>query len=569
MKKTRLIYLLITAATTSICCAGCAPFAPQLESIGVTKYPDKLTYVEGDYFKTDGMEVKAFYTDNTFSTITDYTYSPSGTLTTNDVRVTVSYKDKNAFVPILVEKNNKEVSRIEITKQPTKTTYFVGQKFDPTGMEVTAYYTDNTNSVVTDYQYTPSGALTLIDENITIGYKGKSANLPITVQKSEERIQTGIEIVTKPTKLNYIVGECFDPTGMVVKETFSDGTGNIITNYTYSPTGALTLNDTKVTVTSGEFHDFVTINVTKSDVTLTEIKVTTQPSKTSYYVGDSFSTNGMVVTAYYSDGSSKAITDYTVDPSTNLQKTNTYVTVSYQGKTATVNITVSEKSGDDYYAGINADSSTLLNDLNKLNSSKRKSTVGYKNMLNNPQQGFYVTDPGDGPNTITTFYSGKSNNGTGGLNREHVWPNSRGGSAVEADIHMPRPTLNAENGSRGNSFYVEGKCKSSGGWDPAMEDFGLESYRGDSARIIFYCAIASTSLTLVDLEDDSTGNKTMGKLSDLLRWNLKYPVLDRELIRNDGAQSLQGNRNPFIDHPEYACKIWGTKNSETRKICGM
>ena len=134
---------------------------------------------------------------------------------------------------------------------------------------------------------------------------------------------------------------------------------------------------------------------------------------------------------------------------------------------------------------------------------------------------------------------------------------------------MPRPTLNAENGSRGNSFYVEGKKSPTSGWDPAMESFGKESYRGDSARIIFYCCIADTALTLVDLEDDATSNNTMGKLSDLLKWNLKYPVLEREQVRNEGAETLQGNRNPFIDHPEYACRIWGSTNSTTRQICGM
>ena len=111
------------------------------------------------------------------------------------------------------------------------------------------------------------------------------------------------------------------------------------------------------------------------------------------------------------------------------------------------------------------------------------------------------------------------------------------------------------------------KKSSSGGWDPAMESFGDETYRGDSARIIFYAAMAVPSFKLVDLENDSTGNKSMGKLSDLLKWNLEYPVLQREKTRNEGAESLQGNRNPFIDHPEYACKIWGDTNASTREIC--
>ncbi len=225
-----------------------------------------------------------------------------------------------------------------------------------------------------------------------------------------------------------------------------------------------------------------------------------------------------------------------------------------------------------YYASITdtMTGSTLLTALQSLNSKKRTKTVGYKNMGD-----YYKQTDGDPKNSgnLLVFYSGKSSafNGSfsGNINREHVWPNSRGGSVVEGDIHMPRPTLTNENGSRGNSFYVEGKKASSGGWDPAMESFGVAKYRGISARIIFYCVAASSQLSLVDTNDDSTGNKTMGKLSDLLKWNLAYTIDATEVQRNDAAQGIQGNRNPFIDHPEYACKIWGNYNTATKTMCGI
>ena len=247
-------------------------------------------------------------------------------------------------------------------------------------------------------------------------------------------------------------------------------------------------------------------------------------------------------------------------------------TVPTSGDTPT---TVAPTSVDpsDYYASIDSSLSgqSLTNALNALNNTKRVFQVGYDEMMNKPAQGFYVTDPGASGDkySITSFYSGTERKGTSGMNREHVWPNSRGGNLVEDDIHMIRPTITAENGSRGNSFFVEGKKTEHDGWDPAMESFGDATYRGDSARIVFYAAIAATSLTLIDEETDATSNNTMGKLSDLLKWNLNYPVTDRERIRNEGAQSLQGNRNPFIDHPEYAFKIWGSYNSATRQICGM
>ena len=219
-----------------------------------------------------------------------------------------------------------------------------------------------------------------------------------------------------------------------------------------------------------------------------------------------------------------------------------------------------------YYNSVNFDSSNLLGELQKLNSQKRTSTVGYQPM----RYKFSVTDyDPNNKNNILSFYSGKSISSVwdsgATWNREHVWPNSHGGNLVEGDIHVIRPTSTKDNSNRGNSFYVEGKAHGENGWDPKAAGLN-EQYRGQAARIIFYCCVASSSLKIVDQEVSSSSN-TMGKLSDLLRWNLQYGVAQTELNRNNGAQSLQGNRNPFIDNPGLACSIWGNTNAETKKIC--
>lgn len=226
-----------------------------------------------------------------------------------------------------------------------------------------------------------------------------------------------------------------------------------------------------------------------------------------------------------------------------------------------------------YYSSIDQYDSenTLKTKLNTLNSSKRRRLIPYNNM---PSY-FSQTDPGSSSGKVMSFYSGKSAYYSGNMNKEHVWPFSRlnttgerGDTDIEKDMQMIRPTLTSENANRGNSFFVEGMKDKTNGWDPAMENFGDETYRGDSARIIFYCAIADLDLTLSDATREGTYLHSMGKLSDLLRWNLEYPVKNREKTRNEAVESLQGHRNPFIDHPEYACRIWGNFNDETKRICG-
>jgi len=159
------------------------------------------------------------------------------------------------------------------------------------------------------------------------------------------------------------------------------------------------------------------------------------------------------------------------------------------------------------------------------------------------------------------------------MNKEHVWPSSRGGQAIEGDPHMVRPTLTSDNSGRGNDFYNQSPTS----YDPA--ELGAPQYRGIAARIIFYCAVQEyNNLTLVDKTTDSTIDRkhgTMGKLSTLLKWNLEYPVDDTEILRNEvlsGERSVNGksfnfNRNPFIDNRAFACRIWGNTNAETRSVC--
>ena len=235
-----------------------------------------------------------------------------------------------------------------------------------------------------------------------------------------------------------------------------------------------------------------------------------------------------------------------------------------------------------YYQPITSDleGSALKTALHNLNDSKRTQTMGYDALKT---LGKYTEQDWTGSANVSGkmfgFYDNAliadewDNQAT--WNREHVWPNSLGGGSVDGDMHMTRPASVSINSSRGNKYYGSG----SSNYDPGGTGLN-EYYRGVAARIIFYCAIANTSLNIVDQNSQSTSN-TMGKLSDLLQWNLTYApdtssnaalALRIEQNRNKVIYSrsgLQGNRNPFIDHPEYACKIWGTTNSTTRSICGL
>ena len=223
-----------------------------LEKIEITTNPNKTAYEEGEKFDKTGMVVTAIYSDSSKETVTDYAYTPTGSLTKNDTKITITYKDKTATVTITVKEKTppvveKTLERIEVTTNPNKTAYEEGEKFDKTGMVVTAVYSDNSRETVTDYTYASTGSLTANDKRVIITYKGKTTTISISVKKIEKVLER-LEITAPPSKTTYKEGEKFDSTGMVVTAIYSDGTREIITNYNCFPVVELTTSNDKITV---------------------------------------------------------------------------------------------------------------------------------------------------------------------------------------------------------------------------------------------------------------------------------------------------------------------------------
>ena len=202
-----------------------------------------------------------------------------------------------------------------------------------------------------------------------------------------------------------------------------------------------------------------------------------------------------------------------------------------------------------------------------------------------------------------SYAKGSDRAGTGSgatYNREHSWPNSLGfGSrtgdrglpnAPYTDTHMLYLTDTGYNADRGNKPYANCGSQANCGERPTEANNGQgggsgqfpgnsnwvdhqsfqvwEARRGDMARAVMYMAIryeggrdVHTQQSEPDLEltDDrsrivaTSGSPAyMGLLSTLLDWHQADPPDAAERVRNEVIFSFQGNRNPFIDHPEWA-----------------
>ena len=305
----------------------------EIKSIEITSNPDKTEYIEGQKVDTTGMVVMATYSDNTTSEISDYEIDLKDELKTSDEKVIVTYGGKSTEFDITVKENT--VTKIEITKQPTKTEYIEGQNFEATGMIVKATYLDGTEKEITDYTIENGNELGKDVTEVEVKFGKFSAFVPVTVS---ENILVSIEVTTPPIKTEYIEGQTFDKTGMVVTGTLLDGSSVLISGYSVSE-NKLSTDDTKIEVVFKEKITYVNIVVKKNIVT--KIEVTKQPIKTEYIEGQTFDKTGMVVKATYLDGTENTITDYTIN-NTTLKADDEEIEVEFEGVKTSVKINVTK-----------------------------------------------------------------------------------------------------------------------------------------------------------------------------------------------------------------------------------
>lgn len=168
-------------------------------------------------------------------------------------------------------------------------------------------------------------------------------------------------------------------------------------------------------------------------------------------------------------------------------------------------------------------------------------------------------------------------------NREHSFPKSWWGGDLESiqfsDIHFLIPVDKEVNSMRLNYPYgdtddviLESENGSKLGFS-GLEEYKekvfepIDEYKGDLARMHFYVATRYEKFAAAWKSRDSRGQAVLAGtrypffedwyLRTLLKWHEQDPVSQKEIDRNNAIFSIQRNRNPFIDHPEYVAYVWG------------
>ncbi|KZN77556.1 ExeM/NucH family extracellular endonuclease [Pseudoalteromonas luteoviolacea] len=183
----------------------------------------------------------------------------------------------------------------------------------------------------------------------------------------------------------------------------------------------------------------------------------------------------------------------------------------------------------------------------------------------------YTDEDPNNPNNVLLFYTGKSQSkdtnggGTTDWNREHSWPKSHGFPSESqygyTDIHHLRPTNVQVNSTRSSKDYDDGGNpvgNAPGNFTDSDSFEPRDAVKGDAARMMFYMAVRydGTDGNMPDLElvnnISASSSPTLGVLCNLMDWHREDTVDPLELDRHQRIVEQQGNRNPFIDNPEFA-----------------
>lgn len=325
-------------------------------ALAVTAMPEKLTYTEfTEELDVTGGQIKVYWSDGTSQVmdmtremVTGFDNTRTGTQT-----LTVTYGQVSATFQ--VEVVAKTAQSISVTRLPDKLTYLTTyEELDVTGGEITVTYADGTpakvipmtREMVTGFDNTQLGPQTL-----TVTYAGAETTYEIELERA------ALTLTQFPRKLTYIADyEDLDVTGGKLQIAYQDGTileeipmtPEMVTGFDNTRLGPQTLT---VTCAGGK----TTYEVEIVAATLSRISVSQLPEQTVYLWNvDSLNLEGATIKLYFNNNTSSEI-PITADMVTGFDNTREGIqtlTVTYQGKTATFQVTVKKNNTTQFASGL-------------------------------------------------------------------------------------------------------------------------------------------------------------------------------------------------------------------------
>ena len=234
-------------------------------------------------------------------------------------------------IPFVAYEN---VSSINVSKVPENIQY-PGKPIDLTGIEVTTLLNDGTSVVINDgFNITPAIVPGGGEQTFTIDFCNAEATFKINATSIN-----GISVSTSPTKVDYIVGDNLDLSGLTLQVYYSDGVTTTATEGFTANIETLE-NSGNMLVPINYYGKSTNIKVSVIPLEVTALEIESSPVKIEYFVGDEIDTSGLVLKATYNNGKTESVTEgfeiKTVLDSSDIVE----VVVEYSGKTVSYPVKV-------------------------------------------------------------------------------------------------------------------------------------------------------------------------------------------------------------------------------------
>lgn len=214
-------------------------------------------------------------------------------------KLTVTYEGWTDTYTVYVEPGTPD--RIEIVSLPSKLDYMPGESLNLSGLETVAYYGENTYSIGTsEFTVKQSDRSTPGDNTVVLDFNGVTVSFTIHVYGI-----TGLQINTLPQKVDYLVDEALDLTGLTVSAVYENGTEKDIP-YTWMGVSSVDMSTTgtkTVTLTYTYYENTYSVSFDIRVMAVVSLQIDSLPQRLNYIIGSTLDLTGLSVSAKMDDGS--------------------------------------------------------------------------------------------------------------------------------------------------------------------------------------------------------------------------------------------------------------------------
>ena len=232
-----------------------------VQSITIESLPFKTEYLVGDELDVAGLRILVRY-DGGYNEIIDegFTVSPAVFSSAGTHSVTVGYEGRSCGFNVMVKTAEQSVKGIGVLTLPRKTEYVPGENLQTAGLSIRCFTEDGGHfDVSSGLDCSPTRLDREGEQTITVTYAEKTCTF--TVRVKEDKVVTGISVLTMPSTRSYTVGDRLDTAGLTIQVNSNKGSEILTDGYTVTPKVLATPGTQEITVLYGQFRTKFNVTV--------------------------------------------------------------------------------------------------------------------------------------------------------------------------------------------------------------------------------------------------------------------------------------------------------------------